>query len=135
MKKIIVFAIIAIVFASCSKEFEERNITYRFERGPSSGVVSYLYEDSLYTEDFNVSAVPMKLWEKSLKGRQGDPVYMVLMAKNADAFATVMMTFQASIIVDGKAIKALNQFNREEYTVKNNVDTFYYIRLYGTVPF
>lgn len=142
MKKIIVFAIIAIVFASCSKEFEERNITYRFERGPKSGVVSYLYEDSLYTENFNVSAVPMKLWEKSLKGRQGDPVYFYLRYKayvpvsqpDGDLNEFPMMSFKASILVDGKAYKETSQVLSYD-TVRVSGTLYYFTRIYGTVPF
>jgi len=134
MKKIIVFAIIAIVFTSCSKEFEERTITYRFERGPTHGFYSYLYQDSLYTDSFNVSTIPMKVWDKTLKGNQGDPLYFYVRYSADQGHQWAMMSFKAMILADGKALKELSLVDQRDSVIVSG-RKYYFFRLYGTVPF
>lgn len=133
MKNLLAIFALVVLFTSCSKEFEQRNIVYRFEQGPKKGIISYLVQDSLYTDSFNLATVPLKLWQNIHKGTQGDRVYMFLKVPANEA-VTAMMKFKASIIIDGKTYMQSTSFNTNDKII-TPVDTTYYIRLYGTVPF
>lgn len=125
MKNTILIAVIILLLTSCTKEYEERKITYLITGLGTEYKLSYLNEEG---ETINEKISPSgttDVWKYNFTARQGDLVYLF-----TEFYEKIdHKTFQFRILVDGKVYKDSYGYDH------NQADTLFRVLRSGVIPY
>lgn len=127
MKNIIVLLIISLfVVTSCSKEYDDKSVTYQITGLEKDFRVSFIDEEGATITEYINPLNADDVWKYSFTGTQGDIVYLFSEFKDIDLDPT---KFKFRILIDGKVYKDAYNYD------KNIGDTLFRVRRSGTIPF
>ncbi len=130
MKKILLIIATILLFASCTKNYNDASVMYFIKGLGEPYTVMYLNESGkTITENINPMGNSDTLWTYNFTEKQGDLVYLYVKYKDVDP---AMSTFKVMIKVDDKMFKYADSYDKVQVA---NGDTSFVIRRSGTVPF
>ncbi len=132
MKNIIFTAIAILLLTSCSKEYDDRSVTYLITGLADNYKVTYLDKTGTTITD---SVFPQNdrsyIWKYNFTGIQGDELYLFSeFRENVSTQAEIKFIFR--ILIDGKVYK--DAYGSDQQIILPN-DTLYRVKRAGVIPF
>lgn len=129
MKNIILLAITLVLVTSCSKDYEQRSVTYFIKGVTKPYTLNYLNEEGATITQTVAPTNINDIWTYKFNGYQGDLVYLNAAFTEDISNMGLELKFQFRILVDGKVYK-------DAYGYDQNIgDTLFRVKRSGVIPY
>jgi hypothetical protein len=126
MKNIIIIAAILLILPACTKEYEQKSVSYMITGLAKPYKVAYLTEEGETIMTTITPANDGEVWQYNFTGTQGDILYLFAEFTDVDLVPT---KFKFRILIDGKVYK-------DSYGYDQSIgDTLFRVKRGGVVPY
>jgi hypothetical protein len=126
MKNIIIIAAILLILPACTKEYDQKNVSYMITGLAKPYKVAYLTEEGETIMTTITPANDGEVWQYNFTGTQGDILYLFAEFTDVDLVPT---KFKFRILIDGKVYK-------DSYGYDQSIgDTLFRVKRGGVVPY
>lgn len=126
MKNIALISILILLLTSCTKEYEQRNVTYLITGLANEYKIAYLNENEETVTETITPANEKEMWSYKWTGKQGDAVYLFTEFTDVGLIPT---NFKVRILIDGKVY-------RDAYGYDQSIgDTLFRVKRAGVIPY